>query len=123
MVVYFILIINAMEVPRRSHTIPKILPQERRSLLLNLWDISAPRLAEERIHRVFKTYKSAETKSSGRMLNTPKIIKATCILSNASSMHANCKPYISTPEYSRKGHLQRNVRGNILLDSPNLKQS
>ena len=80
-----------MEIPRRSNTIPSI-PLERRSLIFNPKDILPPRLAEERMHKMSKTYKTPEAKKSTKMLNTPKILKATVLLSRESMSFISEKP-------------------------------
>jgi hypothetical protein len=102
-----------MEVLRRSHTIPKAGQDERKTLLMSPIDMIAPRLAEERVHKVLKTYKSGESMPVRRMPNTPKIIKATCMLSNASLIIGKTKPLIS--DSGNKSGVAKNVRRSLLL--------
>ena len=101
-----------MEVPRRSHTIPKGMQNEKKSLLLNPLDMIAPRLAEERVHKVLKAYKSGKSMPARRMPNTPKIIKATFLACKASLMLT--KPLVSS-ELGKKCGMAKNVRRNLLL--------
>ena len=103
-----------MEVPRRSHTIPKVMQGERKSLLMNPLDMIAPRLAEERVHKVLKAYKSGGSMPARRMPNTPKIIKATCMLSNASLIFGKVTPLTSS-DSGKKSGIAKNVRRNLLL--------
>ena len=85
-------------------------------------DITAPRMAEERIHKMLKKY--ANPLSLVKHFNTPKIIRATFIISNASYDTKKDSAYKSSPELDSKYlPAKRIVRRNILLDKIAAKTS